>query len=118
MNEKLKKEIKDIGFQTANVEKEQWHEEDFENIQRTLLSLYDGIYGLDDESQQLFLDNLLIVSSRSQYLKDNFEYLELSTFDLIDEFEFCETMNDFVESVLDGYGVITKNNFIVTLQTL
>ncbi|WP_342610471.1 hypothetical protein [Staphylococcus hsinchuensis] len=118
MNQTLKEEIKDIGFQTANVEKDQWYEEDFENIQRTLLSLYDGIYGLDNDSKQSFLENLLIEPSRSKYLKDNFEYLELSTFGLIDEFEFCETMNDFVESVLDGYGVITKNNFIVTLQTL
>lgn len=118
MNHTLKEAIKDIGCQTANVAKDQWYEEDFENIQRTIFSLYDGINGLDDDAKKSILENLLIVPSRSQYLKDNFEYLELSTFDLIDEFEFCETMNDFVESVLDGYGVITKNNFIVTVQTL
>lgn len=118
MNQELKEAIKRIGYETANINKDQWHEEDFKNIHRTILSLYEGINGLDNESKKSFLDNLLIEPSTSKYLKDNFDYLELSVFDLIDEFEFFGSMNDFVESVLDDYGVITKNNFIVTVQTL
>jgi len=118
MNEELKEAIKDIGYKSANVEKDEWHKEDFINIENTILELYGDHNNLDNKSEKAFLDNLLIVSSRSQYLKDNFGELELSIFDLIDEFEFCETMNDFVESVLDGYGVITKNNFVVTVKTL
>jgi len=118
MNEELKEAIKDIGYKSANVQRGEWQDGDFKNIENTILELYRGVDDLNNEAEKAFLDNLLIVPSRSQFLKDNIDELELSIFDLIDEFEFCETMNDFVESVLDGYGFITKNNFVVTVKTL
>ena len=118
MNDFLKEQIIDKAYNTANIEKYVWDNSSLKLIELHLLSFYEVNGQTDEESENRFIENIEFETDKSKFLKETFEYKPPTLNEILDEFVECQTVNEFINTILDGYGLVLTNETIVYFKEI
>lgn len=118
MNLKLKEHIINKAYEQNAIEPSVWNDSSFKDIENHLLSYFEFNGELDEEAQNKFIDKLYFETNKGKYIKDNYDYLYSSHNELIDELVFCETVDELINSILDGYGMVLNNDVIAWVDII
>ncbi|MGW8041312.1 hypothetical protein ACWEX2_13940 [Staphylococcus xylosus] len=118
MNEVLKKQIIDKAYNTANINKNIWNVSALNDIELHLLGFYEMNGILYEDSQCRFVENIEFETNKGKFLKELYEDNPPNFDELIDEFVECQTINELINTFLDGYGLVLENDVIIYFKEI
>ena len=118
INIKLKEEIMLKAKEENNVSLLNWNDICFKDIELNLLSYYEIDGTIDEDGSKKFLDNINFKTDKFIFLNEIFSNGVETKEDLLESFVYCETVDEFINTTLDGYGMILDNQVIVYFKEL
>ncbi|WP_281512312.1 hypothetical protein [Mammaliicoccus vitulinus] len=118
MQKVLKEKVIEKAYSTKNIERSVWDDDSLKLVELNLLGYYKVDGELDEERQMQFIDNILFETDKYKFLKEIYEDFPPQWDELIGEFVECETVNEFINAILDGYGMVLSNEVVIYLNEI
>ena len=121
MNNKLKEAIMIKAKEENNVSLLNWNDKCFEEIEILLQDYYglgSNFNKCNEESIKDITANLAFNSNKSNFLKSIFSSSTETKEILLETFEYCETVNAFINMTIESNGCVLNNEIIIYFKNI
>lgn len=122
MDRELKELIKEKGLKEKGISKENWSDNDFKDIELHLLGYYKVDGKLDDEFKNDFINDLQFETDKRKVLKEYYQNAQNIIKDnsiinfMIQDFVNLKNVDELINVILDGYGIVLENNIVASID--
>nr|ADA61630.1 hypothetical protein SAP020A_055 [Staphylococcus sp. CDC3] len=124
MDNELKELIKEKGLKEKGISKENWSDNDFKDIELQLLGFYEVDGKLDEEFRNDFINDLQFETDKYKVLSEYYQNAQNIIKDnsiinfMIQDFVNLKSVDNLINVILDGYGIVLENNIVASVDII
>ncbi|MCI2910905.1 hypothetical protein [Staphylococcus hominis] len=122
MDNELKELIKEKGLKEKGISKDNWSDNDFKDIELQLLGFYEVDGKLDEEFRNDFINDLQLETDKHKVLSEYYQNAQNIIKDnsiinfMIQDFVNLKNVDQLINVILDGYGIVLENNIVASID--